>query len=81
MFFDGDRGVVHQKCPTASARPPKVMMLMVSPRADSAINEVKIESGMVTAMIKVGAPVRQKTAESSSARSRRRRSAPRAPRR
>ena len=41
------------RMPTASARPPSVMMLMVSCRKLSTITEVRIESGMETAMISV----------------------------
>ena len=39
--------------PTASASPPSVMMLMVSCSALSTMIEVRIESGMETAMISV----------------------------
>src|SRR3569832_1764155 len=38
------------RMPTASASPPRVMMLMVSPRAASANNDDKIDSGIETAM-------------------------------
>ena len=41
------------RMPTASARPPSVMMLMVSPRKLSTMTEVRIESGIETAMIRV----------------------------
>ena len=41
------------RMPTASASPPRVMMLMVSPSALSTMIEVRIESGMETAMITV----------------------------
>ncbi len=41
------------RMPTASARPPRVMMLMVWPKADSAVSEARIDSGMVMAMIRV----------------------------
>ncbi len=41
------------RMPTASARPPSVMRLIVSPSALSAITEVRIDSGIDTAMIKV----------------------------
>jgi hypothetical protein len=41
------------RMPTASARPPRVMMLMVSPRKLNAMTEVRIESGIETAMIRV----------------------------
>ncbi len=41
------------RMPTASARPPSVMMLMVSPSALSTIIEVRIDSGIETAMISV----------------------------
>ena len=41
------------RMPTASARPPSVMMLMVSPSANSAMSDVRIDSGIVTAMISV----------------------------
>ena len=41
------------RMPTASAKPPSVMMLMVSPSALNTMIEVKIESGIETAMISV----------------------------
>ena len=41
------------RMPTASARPPSVMMLMVSPSALSTMMEVRIESGIETAMMRV----------------------------
>ncbi len=41
------------RMPTASARPPSVMMLMVSPSALSTSTEERMESGMETAMISV----------------------------
>ena len=41
------------RIPTASASPPRVMMLKVSPSALSTITEVRIESGMEIAMISV----------------------------
>ena len=41
------------RMPTASASPPSVMMLMVSPSRLSAMTEVRIESGIDTAMISV----------------------------
>ena len=41
------------RMPTASASPPRVMMLMVSPMALSTMMRVRIESGMETAMISV----------------------------
>ncbi len=41
------------RMPTASARPPSVMMLSVSPIADSAMIEPRIDSGIDTAMITV----------------------------
>src|SRR4029453_16182550 len=41
------------RIPPARARPPKVMMLIVSPSMLSAITELRIESGMDTAMITV----------------------------
>ena len=41
------------RMPTASARPPRVMMLMVSPRKLSTMTEVRIDSGIETAMISV----------------------------
>ncbi len=41
------------RMPTASARPPRVMMLMVSPRKLSVMTEVRIDSGIETAMISV----------------------------
>ena len=41
------------RMPTANANPPSVMMLMVSPRALKQMIDVRIESGMETAMITV----------------------------
>ena len=41
------------RMPTARARPPRVMMLMVSPRKLSTMTEVRIDSGIETAMIRV----------------------------
>ncbi len=41
------------RMPTASARPPKVMMLMVWPSKLSTMTEVRIDSGIDTAMISV----------------------------
>ena len=41
------------RMPTASARPPSVMMLMVSPSALSTQMEARIESGMEIAIISV----------------------------
>ena len=41
------------RMPTARAKPPSVMMLIVSPSALSTMIEVRIESGMETAMISV----------------------------
>ncbi len=41
------------RIPTARARPPRVMMLMVSPRKLSVITEVRMESGIDTAMMSV----------------------------
>ena len=41
------------RMPTASARPPSVMMLIVSPRALRTMIDVRIESGIETAMISV----------------------------
>ena len=41
------------RMPTASARPPSVMMLIVSPSADSTMSEHRIDSGIETAMISV----------------------------
>ena len=41
------------RMPTASASPPSVMMLMVWPSRLSVITEVRIESGMETAMMTV----------------------------
>ena len=41
------------RIPTAKANPPSVMMLMVSPSALSTTREVRMESGMETAIIKV----------------------------
>ena len=42
------------RMPTARARPPSVMMLMVSPRALSRSTETKMESGMEMEMTIVG---------------------------
>ena len=41
------------RMPTASARPPRVMMLIVSPSALRMRIELRIESGIDTAMISV----------------------------
>ena len=41
------------RIPTASASPPRVMMLMVSPSANRTMIEVRIESGIEMAMISV----------------------------
>ena len=41
------------RIPTASANPPSVMMLMVSPSALITMIEVRIESGIETAMMTV----------------------------
>ena len=41
------------RMPTASASPPRVMMLMVSPRADRQTMEARIDNGIDTAMMKV----------------------------
>ena len=41
------------RIPTASARPPSVMMLIVSPSAERTMSEVRIERGIETAMITV----------------------------
>ncbi len=41
------------RMPTASARPPSVMMLMVCPRKLRTMIEVRIDSGIETAMISV----------------------------
>ncbi len=39
--------------PTARARPPRVMMLMVSPRAERIATEARTDSGIETMMISV----------------------------
>ena len=49
------------RMPTASARPPRVMMLMVSPSALSTMIEVRIDSGIETAMISVLRQLPRKT--------------------
>src|SRR6266480_2731580 len=49
------------RIPTASARPPSVMMLMVSPKALRTMIEVKIESGIDTAMMTVLRQLPRKT--------------------
>ena len=41
------------RMPTASASPPSVMMLIVSPSADRMMSDIRIESGIETAMISV----------------------------
>ena len=41
------------RMPTASARPPRVMMLIVSPNADSSAIAARIDSGIEIAMIRV----------------------------
>src|ERR1035438_2547482 len=45
------------RMPTASAKPPSVMMLIVSFKAASAANEHRIERGIETAMISVERPM------------------------
>ena len=49
------------RIPTASARPPSVMMLIVSPSALITISDVSTESGIETAMIKVLRQLPRKT--------------------
>ena len=41
------------RMPTARARPPSVMMLMVSPSAERQATDVRMESGMEMVMISV----------------------------
>ena len=41
------------RIPTASASPPRVMMLMVSPSADRQMMEARIDSGIEIAMMRV----------------------------
>ena len=41
------------RMPTDSARPPRVMMLMVSPSAERQATEARIDSGMEIVMIRV----------------------------
>ena len=41
------------RMPTASARPPSVMMLIVSPSAERQMIEARIDNGMEMAMISV----------------------------
>ena len=41
------------RMPTASASPPRVMMLMVSPSADRQMMEARIDSGIEIAMMRV----------------------------
>ena len=41
------------RIPTASARPPSVMMLIVSPSALSTMSDVRIDSGIEIAMMRV----------------------------
>ncbi|MGF6837829.1 hypothetical protein QF001_001696 [Paraburkholderia youngii] len=47
--------------PTASASPPSVMMLMVSPSAESTISDVSTESGIVAAMMSVARQLPRKS--------------------
>jgi hypothetical protein len=49
------------RIPTARASPPRVMILMVSPRALRTMIDVRIESGMETAMIRVLRQLPRKT--------------------
>jgi hypothetical protein len=49
------------RMPTASARPPRVMTLIVSPRELRTMTDVRIESGIDTAMIKVLRQLPRKT--------------------
>jgi hypothetical protein len=41
------------RMPTASASPPRVMTLIVSPSADSVATDARTESGIETVMIRV----------------------------
>jgi hypothetical protein len=50
--FDLDRRVVDQDA-DGQRNPPRVMMLMVSPSAERQISELRMESGMETAMMMV----------------------------
>ena len=49
------------RMPTASARPPSVITLMVSPMAESAVTDARIASGIETMMIKVERQLPRKT--------------------
>ena len=49
------------RMPTASARPPSVMMLIVSPSALSTMIEVRIDSGIEIAMMSVLRQLPRKT--------------------
>ena len=53
LMFSTSTVASSTRMPTASARPPSVMMLIVSPSALSTISEVSTESGIETAMISV----------------------------
>jgi hypothetical protein len=55
--LDGDRGVVDQDA-DRQRQPPSVMMLMVSPSADSSAIEESTDSGIEMAMISVSASCR-----------------------
>jgi len=59
QYFDLDRGVVDEDA-EARARPPRVMMLMVSPSALRMRTEVRIESGMEMQMISVLRQLRER---------------------
>ena len=51
LMFSTSTVASSTRIPTASASPPSVMMLIVSPSALKTISEVKIESGIDTAMM------------------------------
>src|ERR1700730_8096294 len=49
------------RIPTASASPPSVMTLIVSPRSESAVTEARMASGIETVMISVARQLPRKS--------------------
>ena len=64
------------RMPTASARPPSVMTLMVWPSRESAVNELKTASGIETVMMRVDRQLPRKTKNHESCERRRDQSLP-----
>jgi hypothetical protein len=53
LMFSTSTVASSTRIPTASAKPPSVMMLIVWPRALKAMIDTRMESGIETAMIRV----------------------------